>query len=402
MAPTGFVGDLANKILEANAAGNIIDKLEQGNKLEQDILALEALEDGEITWEMGTDRARLLEHESRSTAMLDRKHQIVTDCNKPHLEFVKQRKGGPKVDLGSPAAQAAYSILLVLVTWPSKDTSDRRLKMVFGKRGQPQKSRFIFKFLGQALMPHSKEDQEAMLRAIDDPCHALHVETPLEITAAALLIKGRIIQIEATIGEIVRHAGGNITVSKALDSAADVFDNIPGGVVKRFPSIVMDGQSEKPIEFIERQWAKARCGGLSYLAIGDGSRALRNDFYPGARELSEAQIADLRRHVFTELACDAKLSSEGGQLTMFVEGLGAQDLQSRRGALGTALADVYGYGSCRVAEVGEVPPPAASGKVRALSQQAWPESPGLVISFHGECTTKCPSHDAVTVERLKE
>jgi len=191
-------------------------------------------------------------------------------------------------------------------------------------------------------------------------------------------------------------------VWEALDSAADVFDNIPGGVVKRFPSIVMDGQSEKPIEFIERQWAKARCGGLSYLAIGDGSRALRNDFYPGARELSEAQIADLRRHVFTELACDAKLSSEGGQLTMFVEGLGAQDLQSRRGALGTALADVYGYGSCRVAEVGEVPPPAASGKVRALSQQAWPESPGLVISFHGECTTKCPSHDAVTVERLKE
>merc|ERR1719382_132857 len=101
-----------------------------------------------------------------------------------------------------------------------------------------------------------------------------------------------------------------------------------------------------------------------------------------------------------ELACSGR-SSEGGELTVHVEGLGAQDLQGRRDALGTALADVYGYGSCRVAEVGEVARPAGENR-RALTQRTGAESSELVISFNGECTTACPSHDTVTVERLKE
>lgn len=190
-------------------------------------------------------------------------------------------------------------------------------------------------------------------------------------------------------------------VWEVLDGAVDALDDIRSGIVKRFPSVVTDGQSGKPIKFIERQWAKARCGGLSYLAIGDGSRALRNDYYPGARELNEAEIDDVRRHVFTELVCNGKQSFEGGELTMHVEGLGAQDLQGRRDALGTVLADVYGYGSCRVAEVGEAARP-ASEKLRVLTPRTGAESSELVISFHGECTSACPSHDSVTVERLRE
>ncbi|CAK0849626.1 unnamed protein product [Prorocentrum cordatum] len=66
-----------------------------------------------------------------STATLDRKHHIV-DCSKSYQEFVKQRKEDPKADVGSPASQAACSILLVLKDGPFKDTSARRLKVSFG------------------------------------------------------------------------------------------------------------------------------------------------------------------------------------------------------------------------------------------------------------------------------
>eukprot|EP00959_Pyramimonas_sp_CCMP1952_P229139 4791230-Pyramimonas_sp.AAC.1 len=57
-------------------------------------------------------RVRALEREAMGTAMLDRKHQLVIDCNKSYQEAVKARKEDPQTDLGSPASQAAYSILL--------------------------------------------------------------------------------------------------------------------------------------------------------------------------------------------------------------------------------------------------------------------------------------------------
>ena len=76
-------------------------------------------------------RVRLLEHEAMSTAMLDRKHQIVTDTNKSYQEFVKARKQDPSLDSGSPTCQAACSILVALKDWPYKDTSARISKLKF-------------------------------------------------------------------------------------------------------------------------------------------------------------------------------------------------------------------------------------------------------------------------------
>ena len=192
-------------------------------------------------------RVRLLEHESMSTAMLDRKHQIVTDCNKSYQEIVKTRKQDPNTDLGSPACQAAYSILVALKTWPYKDTSARISKLKFAtdllttiikntepeevatwikeaavfptydKPGQPQKSRFIFKFLGQVLVPDEESDQKEVLEAADKSKagHPLHLHSPLECTTSLLQIKGTMIGVEVLIGELVHHSGGKIMMSKA-------------------------------------------------------------------------------------------------------------------------------------------------------------------------------------------
>ena len=190
-------------------------------------------------------RVRALEHEAMSTAILDRKHQLVIDCNKSYQEFVKARKEDPQTDLGSPASQAACSILFVLQSWPYKDGSARLLKMKFAidvlvemiriggpevtatwvkeaavfptydKPGQPQKSRFVFKFLGQVLVPDDEEQQKEVLAAMQQEGHPLRTISPLEIPTSQLQLKGTLFAVEAVVGETVRHSGAKLMMSKA-------------------------------------------------------------------------------------------------------------------------------------------------------------------------------------------
>ena len=190
-------------------------------------------------------RLRLLEHEAMSTAILDRDHQTVVDTNKSYAEYAKERKQNPETNLGSPACQSIYAILTVLDNWQYKDTSARisRLKLVavrlarmvsqagpdltgqwvretavfpcFDQPNKPKKSRLLFSLRGSTLVPDDGSTEAELLKAVDDPESLIHQQTPLEVPTSFYTLKGKIMNVESIVAELVRASGGNVTASRA-------------------------------------------------------------------------------------------------------------------------------------------------------------------------------------------
>jgi len=54
-----------------------------------------------------------------------------------------------------------------------------------------------------------------------------------------------------------------------------------------------------PLDLIIQRWHKARCFGSAYLAIGDGTNHIQNEYFPDTVSINEADIHKIRSSVFS-------------------------------------------------------------------------------------------------------
>jgi hypothetical protein len=64
-----------------------------------------------------------------------------------------------------------------------------------------------------------------------------------------------------------------------------------------------------PLDLIILRWQKARCHGLRYLAVGDGLKTLRTDYFPDSVYMTPEEVRRIRQSVFDGPKC-----GEGGNV----------------------------------------------------------------------------------------
>jgi hypothetical protein len=59
----------------------------------------------------------------------------------------------------------------------------------------------------------------------------------------------------------------------------------------------------QPLDLIILRWQTARCHGLRYLAVGDGLKTLRTDYFPDSQYMNPEEVRRVRAQVFQGLTC---------------------------------------------------------------------------------------------------
>jgi len=67
-----------------------------------------------------------------------------------------------------------------------------------------------------------------------------------------------------------------------------------------------------PLDLLILRWLKARCHGSTYLAIGDGSRHIQDEYFPDSVTITEHDVHKIRDKVFKKCTFNPVCSEESG------------------------------------------------------------------------------------------
>jgi hypothetical protein len=134
------------------------------------------------------------------------------------------------------------------------------------------------------------------------------------------------------------------------------------------------GSKAFDVDTIVRRWRRARCVGSTYLAVGDGSRRLRTDYYPDATDLTEEDMIRMKGGVFDSPACGPEVT----QQTTPRPTLAPPSVPAATTALGTTVRPAPAIASTSLAATA---PPAAATAVDDGSDD------GVIFRQRGEEVT---------------
>jgi len=217
------------------------------------------------------------------------------------------------------------------------------------------------------------------------------------------------------------------TIWETFDHMTDPFQALNAGVVKSFP-VQEDEDFESALDYLSKTWARARCNGMHLLAVGDGSRILRNDYYPSALDMTGTDTQALTERVFREEACSEESSRREGSLGAESSGGESSDPSARREAvqlgvmqatvrdmdgaqvgrdqypmLEGILIELFGYSKCHVDAWQHC---GGQGEdlwtVRRARRLTGEGSSTYDAPFEGRCHGSCADHSSVTSSQVRD
>lgn len=217
---------------------------------------------------------------------------------------------------------------------------------------------------------------------------------------------------------LVRDGVVAFTIWEPFDHMTDPFQALNAGVVKSFP-VQEDEDFQGALDHLSEAWARARCFGMHILAVGDGSRLLRNDYYPSALNMTDTDIRLLTESVFGELACSegegqhgaghatggerARVEIQRGVMHATIgEAHGAQVGRDEYPMLEGMLTGLVGYSKCHVV---------AGQAIDEQHEETWAvrarrltgEDTSLIeVPFEGLCDGNCVDGSSVTSSQVRD
>ena len=194
-------------------------------------------------------RVRALENGAFTTVLVSREHQVIMTMTEAYDDYLKQRKSNPETEMAGPAVQNTFAIVCALESFNYRDASPRtqlfvkilgRIKAMMEKSnpaelsmwikealalpcyerpGKDPRSRILLDLQGAIFVPRGLQEEDAVAKHQAE-AHAagnLHdfQASPLEMPTVFMREAGKFLPLVQIVAELLRHAGGSVTMSKA-------------------------------------------------------------------------------------------------------------------------------------------------------------------------------------------
>ncbi|CAK0795357.1 unnamed protein product [Prorocentrum cordatum] len=194
-------------------------------------------------------RVRALENGAFTTIIVPKEHVVIKAMTEAYADYLKERKDAPEKDMAGPAVQNTFAIVCALESYNYPDASLRtqlfvkilgRIKTMMEKSnpvelsgwikkalalpcyerpGKDPRSRILLDLQGAIFVPKGLAEEDAVAKHQAEAVAAgnLHEfqSSPLELPTVFMREAGKFLPLVQIIAELLRHAGGSVTMSKA-------------------------------------------------------------------------------------------------------------------------------------------------------------------------------------------